>query len=137
MVADSRHREKAFKIEKKLSKSRKNLQSTKYFRVKKKNYEIEKNITESRKKIKIRKNISESRKIFQNRENCSKIKKYFVRRIEKKYLELNVITTFLHNSFIACVRLVTVKSCFAQNVALKLEMNIISVLHVGIKQGLS
>ena len=48
-------------IEKKLSKSRKNLQSTKYFRVKK-NYEIEKKITESRKKIKIRKNILESRK---------------------------------------------------------------------------
>ena len=55
----------------------------------------------------------ESRKIFQNQE------KYF--RIEKtasesriilleKSLELNVSTTFLYNSFIACVRLVTVKS---------------------------
>ena len=110
-----------------------------------------KTITESRKKklksrnifrnreknFRIEKNISESKKRFQNRENCFKIKKYFVRRIEKKSLELNVSTTFLHNSFIACVRLVTVKSCFAQNVALKLEMNIISVLHVGIKQGLS
>ena len=35
----------------------------------------------------------------------------------KKSLELNVSTTFLHNSFIACTRLVTVKSCFAQNVS--------------------
>ena len=50
---------------------------------------------------------------------------------------MNVSTTFLHNSFIVCVRLATVKSCFAQNVALKLEINIISVLHVDIKQGLS
>ena len=91
----------------------------------------------SRKTLRNREKKLKSGKIFRNRENCSKIKKYFARRIAKKYLELNVITTFLHNSFIACVRLVTVKSCFAQNVALKLEMNIISVLHVGIKQGLS
>ena len=55
----------------------------------------------------------------------------------KKSLELNVFTTFLRNSFIACIRVVTVKSCFSQNVSLKSEMNIISVLHVGIKQGLS
>ena len=54
--------------------------------------------------------------------------------MEKKSLELDIFATFLHNSFIACVLLVTVKSCFAQNVALKLD--IISVLHVGIKQGL-
>ena len=104
MVVDSRHREKTFKIEKKLSKSRKkfwNPQNTS--ESKKNNYEIEK------KKIKIKKNISESRKIFQNRENYFRIKKYFVRRIEKKSLELNVSATFLHNSFIAFVRLVTVK----------------------------
>ena len=91
------NREKTFKIKKKI------LESAKYFSVKKNNYEIEK------KKIKIKKNISESRKIFQNRENYFRIKKYFVRRIEKKSLELNVSATFLHNSFIACVRLVTVK----------------------------
>ena len=30
---------------------------------------------------------------------------------------MNVSTTFLHNSFIACARLMTVKSCFAQNVS--------------------
>ena len=47
-------------------------------------------------------------------------------------MELNVFTTFLH-IFIACVCLVTLKSCFAQNVALKLEMHIIAVLHGGHK----
>ena len=87
--------------------------------------------------MKSRKKLRNREKKIQNREKYFRIEKYFVRRIEKKSLELNVSTTFLHNSFIACVRLVTVKSCFAQNVALKLEMNIISVLHVGIKQGLS
>ena len=35
-------------------------------------------------------------------------------------MELNVFTTFLHDSFVTSVRLVTVKSCFAQNVTLKL-----------------
>ena len=82
--------------------------------------------------------------MFQNREKYFKIEKnisesrsILLRSIEKKTLELNVFTTFLHNSFIVCVQLVTVKSCFAQNVALKLEMNIMSVLHVGIKQGLN
>ena len=29
-------------------------------------------------------------------------------------MTLNVFTTFLHNSFIACIRLVTVKSCLAK-----------------------
>ena len=43
----------------------------------------------------------------------------------------------MHNSFIAFARLVTMKSCFKQNVALKLNVNIISVLHMGIKQGLN
>ena len=58
MVADSRHREKTFKIEKKLSESRRKFWNPeKYFRVKKK-------IMKSRKKIKIEKNISESRKVF-------------------------------------------------------------------------
>ena len=86
-----------------------------------KKIKIKKNISETRKifrnrekKFRIEKNISESRKIFQNRENCFRIKNYFVRKIEKKSLELkifgNVSTTFLYNSFIACVRLVTVKS---------------------------
>ena len=112
------------KSRKKLRNREKKIKSRKIFRNQEKNFKMEKNI-------------SESRRIFQNRENCFRIKKYFVRRIEKKSLELNVSTTFLHNSFIACVRLVTVKSCFAQNLALKLEMNIISVLQVGIKQGLS
>ena len=65
------------------------------------------------------------------------MEKYFVTRIEKKSLELNVFTTFLRNNFIACISLVTVKSCFSINVYLKLEMNIISVLHVDIKQDLS
>ena len=106
------------------NREKKILKSRKIFRNREKNFRIEKNI-------------SESRKIFRNRENCFRIKKYFVRRIKKKSLELNVSTTFLHNSVIACVRLVTLKSCFAQNVPLKLEMNIISVLHAGIKQGLS
>ena len=40
---------------------------------------------------------------------------------------MNASITFLPNS------LVTVKSCFAQNVALRLEVNIISVLHTGYK----
>ena len=51
--------------------------------------------------FRIEKNISESRKIFQYRERCLRIEKYFVTRIYKKYLELNVFTTFLHNNFIA------------------------------------
>ena len=99
----------------------------------------------SRKKIfKSRKIFRNRGKMFQNREKYFKIEKnvsesrsILLRSIEKKTLELNVFTTFLHNSFIVCVQLVTVKSCFAQNVALKLEMNIMSVLHVGIKQGLN
>ena len=118
------NREKTFITKKK------KLESTILFQSQKKKHEIEKKNTESRKKIKIKKNISEtrkifwnrekkfriekniseSRKIFQNRENCFRIKNYFVRKIEKKSLELNVSTTFLYNSFIACVRLVTVKS---------------------------
>ena len=95
---------------KKLRNREKKIKSRKIFWNREKNFRIEKNI-------------SESSKIFQNRENCFRIKKYFVRRIEKKSLELNISATF-----IACVRLVTVKSCFAENVALKLEVNIISVL---------
>ena len=74
MVADSRHREKPFKIEKKNSESRKNFQN------REENFGIQKNILESKKKlwnlekkIKIEKNISESRKLFQNRENSFKI----------------------------------------------------------------
>ena len=43
----------------------------------------------------------------------------------------------MHNTFIAFARLVTMKSCFKQNVAIKLKMNIISVLHMGIKQSLN
>ena len=101
---------------------KKNLNGEKYFG-------IEKEILESRtifqnreKYFRIEKNISELRKLFQNREKCFRIKKYFVTKIEKKSLELNVFTTFLHNSFITCVGLVTMKSYFAENVALKLEM---------------
>ena len=78
--------------------------SASFSTVKKKN-EIEK------KKFKSKKNILESRKIFQNREIiCYKNR-------EKKSLELNATITFLHYSFIACARLVIVKSCFAQNVS--------------------
>ena len=52
MVADSRHREKTLKIEKKTFIIKKKiLESTKIFQSQKKNYEIEKKITESRKKI--------------------------------------------------------------------------------------
>ena len=117
--------EKYVRIKKKIMKSRKNnmesrkkmLKSKKIFRNQEKNFRIEKII-------------SESRKIFQNRE-------IFCYKNREKSLKLNVFTTFLHNSFIACVRLVIVKSCFAQNVALKLEISIISVIHLGIKQGLS
>ena len=127
------NQEKYFKIEKTVSDEIKK----KIMELRKKNLKSRKIFPNREKNFRIEKNISESRKIFQNRENFFRIKKYFIRRIKKKSLELNVSTTFLHNSFIACVRLVTVKSCFAQNVALKLEMNIISVLHVGIKQGLS
>ena len=47
MVADSRHREKAFKIEKKLSESRKNFQN------REKNFRILKNISGSKKKNEI------------------------------------------------------------------------------------
>ena len=51
--------------------------------------------------FRIEKNISESRKIFQYRERSLRTEKYFVTRIYKKYLELNVFTTFLDNNFIA------------------------------------
>ena len=130
MVADSRHREKNSKSRKNFHNQQKKIGIHYIISESKKKHEIEKKNTESRKKIKIKKNISEtrkicwnrekkfriekniseSRKIFQNRENCFRIKNYFVRKIEKKSLELNVSTTFLYNSFIACVRLVTVKS---------------------------
>ena len=60
------------------------------------------------------------RKLFQNGEECFRIEKYFVARIEKKSLELNAFTTFLRDSFITSICLVTVKSCFAQNGTLKL-----------------
>ena len=45
MVADSRHREKPFKIEKKNSESRKNFQN------REENFGIQKNILESKKKL--------------------------------------------------------------------------------------
>ena len=111
-----------------------------------------KKIMESKKKKKIKKvfrnreKISESSNIFQNQENYFKIEKnvsesrnILLQESRKKSLKLNVFATFLHNSFIACVRLrlVTVKSCFAQNGALKWKMNIISVIYVGIKQSLT
>ena len=87
------------------------MQSTKIFqRQKKKNKkknEVEKKITESRKKK------SKSRKIFRNREKNS-----------------------LHYSFIACARLVTVNHVL-RKMCLNLEVNIISVLYVDIKQGLT
>ena len=66
MVADSRRREKTFKIKKKI------LESTKYLRVKKK-------IMKSRKKLWNREKKLKSGKIFRNRE------KYF--RIEKTVSE--------------------------------------------------
>ena len=96
-TTDSRHREKTFKIEKTLSESRNKLwYPGKYFSVKKKkNYEIEK------KRFGIEKNISETRKLFQNRERYFRIEKYLATRIKKKFLELNVLGIFLHNSFIA------------------------------------
>ena len=97
------------------------MNSRKKLRNREKKFKIEKNISELRKNFSIEKDIPESRKLFQNREKCFRIEKYFVTRIKKKSVELNVFITFLHNSFIVCVRLVTVKSCFAQNVALKLE----------------
>ena len=74
---------------------------------KKKKNEVEKKITESRKKK------SKSRKIFRNREKNS-----------------------LHYSFIACARLVTVNHVL-HKMCLNLEVNIISVLYVDIKQGLT
>ena len=83
------------------------MESTKIFQSqkKKKKNEIKKTITESRKKKKLK-----SRKIFQNREIiCYKNR--------EKSFQLNVSTTFLHNSLIACARLGTVNSCFAQNVS--------------------
>ena len=86
---------------------KKNLESTKIFQSQKKNYEIEKKITESRKKK------LKSRKIFRNREKNS-----------------------LHYSFIACARLVTVNHVL-HKMCLNLEVNIISVLYVDIKQGLT
>ena len=76
--------------------------------------------------FRIKKNISELRKIFENwkkyfkiEKKSFRIEKYFVASIEKKTLELNVFTNFLHNSFIVYIRLVIVKSCFAQNATLK------------------
>ena len=122
MVADWRHwekisesRKKKFGIQKNISESKKNLW------IREKNYGIEKKNLKSIKIFRNWEKISESRKLFQNREKCFRIEEYFVTRIEKKSVELNVFPTFLHKSFIVCVRLVTVKSCFAQNVALKLE----------------
>ena len=67
--------------------------------------------------MKSRKKNLNPRKIFYNREKYFRIEKLFVTRIEKKSLELNASITFLHYSFIACARLVIVKSCFAQNVS--------------------
>ena len=46
----------------------------------------------------------ESRKKKLNQERYFGIEKYFVASIEKKTLELNVFTTFLHNSFVVCIR---------------------------------
>ena len=52
MVADSRHREKAFKIEKKLSESRKNFQNReKTFRIEKKFWNQEKDFRVKKEKI--------------------------------------------------------------------------------------
>ena len=108
MVGDSRHREKTFIIDKN-------------FQNQEKNCGIHKNISESKKKkkkMKLRKQLRnrgkkknlKSRKIFQNREIiCYKNR--------EKSFQLNVSTTFLHNSLIACARLGTVNSCFAQNVS--------------------
>ena len=62
MVADRRHQEKTFRIEKKYC-------------------EIQKNISESKKKENIK---LKSRKKFQNREKYFRIKKSFVTKIEKK-----------------------------------------------------
>ena len=75
------------------------MKSRKKLRNREKKIKIEKNISESSKKFqnreeyfRIEKNISESRK-------CFRIEKHFVKRIDKKPL-----TTFLHNSFIGCER---------------------------------
>ena len=106
----------------------------------------QKSISESRKKLRIEKHVSESSNIIQNKENYFKIennvsesRNILLQESRKKSLKLNVFATFLHNTFIAFVRLrlVTVKSCFAQDGALKWKMNIISVIYVGIKQSLS
>ena len=76
MVADSRHREKTFKIEKNIFESRKIKNS------KKKLWNLEK-------KIKIEKNILESRKTFQNREKCFFESKNILLQESRKNLELN------------------------------------------------
>ena len=63
MMADSRHRYKTFKIEKKLSESRnKNWNPEKYFSVKKNHMKSRKKLWNREKQFKIKKNISESRK---------------------------------------------------------------------------
>ena len=71
MVTDSRHQEKTFKIEKKLSESRKKIGNPgKYFRVKKKLWNWEKKLKSRKifrnreKNFKIEKNVSESRNIL-------------------------------------------------------------------------
>ena len=96
MVADSYHRQKTFRIDKKVLESRKifqcqkkimksrkkNLKSRKIFRNWENNFRIEKNISESRKtfqnwekRFKIEKNVSKSKKMFQNWKNYFKIEK--------------------------------------------------------------
>ena len=65
MVADSRCREKSFKIVKKLSESRKKLESRKIFQSqKKKKMKSRKIFRNLEKKFRIKKNTSKSRKMF-------------------------------------------------------------------------
>ena len=67
-------------VEKKVSKSRKNLQN------REKKFGIQKNISEAKKKkkkIKYGKKIKKEKK-FRNREKCFRIEKYFVTGAEKK-----------------------------------------------------
>ena len=122
------NRENKFGIQKNISETKKKMKLRKKVQNRKKKLKPIKIFRDWEKKFRIEKNISET---------CFKIGKCFVTRIEKKYLELNIFTTFLHISFIACILFVTVKWCFAQNVTLKLEKNIPSFLHVSIKQGLN
>ena len=83
MVANSRHWQKTFKIEKKISELRKKIWNPeKYFRVKKKLWNWEKAISEWRKIF------QNQKKIFQNRKKCFEIQNNLSESINILYINI-------------------------------------------------